>query len=210
MGTLVAAGQQTKRFPLFTADGSITTGGTAQLVLPQVQSRSLLKLQNTSAGPLWFEFGSARATCAISSGVVSSVTVTNAGFNFTKPPVVTFFGGGKAGNGSFLGLNQPGGEGPNSMLGVGRPAKAHAVLTSNAVSSIVIDDPGAGYAIAPYVFIYNSDLDPYGCAVPSVGAGLLLAANSPPLLIDGTSCHTDPIAVFGATPGQTFLCRWMP
>ena len=210
MGTLVAGGQQTKRFPLFTADGSITTGGTAQLVLPQVQSRSLLKIQNTSAGPLWFEFGSARATCALTSGAVSSITVTNAGFNFTKPPVVTFFGGGKAGNGSFLGLNQPGGEGPNSTLGAGRPAKARAVLTGGAVSSFVIDDGGAGYAIAPYVFIYNSDLDPYGCAVPSVGAGLLLTANSPPLLIDGTSCHTDPIAVFGATTGQTFLCRWMP
>ena len=51
MGTLVAGGQQTKRFPLFAADGSITTGGTAQLVLPQVQSRSLLKSRTRQPAP---------------------------------------------------------------------------------------------------------------------------------------------------------------
>lgn len=209
MGTLVGASQQQKRFPLYYADGTITTGGTPQLVLPQVQSRSLLKIQNLSAQPLYFEFGSARATCAITNGVVTSVTVTNAGFNFTNLPLVQFFGGGKAGNGSFLGLNQPGGTAPDSTLGVGRPAKAHAVLTTKTVSSIVIDDGGAGYAIAPYVFLQNSDLDPYGAAAPSATVGMLLTAGSPPYILNGTSCHTDSISVFGATTGLAFLCRWM-
>jgi hypothetical protein len=228
MGTLVGAGQQQKRFPLYCADGSITTGGTPQLVLPRLQSRSLLKLQNTSAGPLWFEFGSARATATITAqtgtpySYVSSVAVTNAGFNFTKPPVVIFYGGGQGGNGSYLGLNQFGGPAPDATLRVSHsryaidphPAKAHCVMTGTApnlsVSSIIVDDPGMGYVIAPNVFLMDSDLDPYGCAVPSVGVGMLLPSGSAPLLIDSTSCHTDAISVFGATTGQTFFCRWMP
>lgn len=209
MGSLVGASHQQKRFPLYCADGTVTTGGTPQLVLPQMAFRSLLILQNTSSAALVFEFGSARATATITSGVVTSITVTNAGFNFTKPPVVTFYGGGKAGNGSYLGLNQYGGESPNASLGAGRPAKAHAVLTTGAVSSIVIDDGGAGYAIAPAVILTNSDLDPYGCALPSATVGMILPNGVLPLQLDGTSCHTDPISVYGGTTGQAFLCRWM-
>ncbi len=209
MGSLVGAYMQQKRFPLYCADGTVATGGTPQLVLPQVPSRSFLKIQNLSAGPLWFEFGSARATCALTSGAVSGFTVTNAGFGFTRPPVVYLFGGGAAGNGSYLGLGQPGGAAPDSSLGAGRPAKAHAVLTTGTVSSIVIDDPGAGYVIAPYVFLFNDDLDPYGCAAPSATSGMLLSSNSAPYILNGTSCFTDAVAVFGATTGQNFLCRWM-
>ena len=210
---LVGSGNQAKRHPLFTADGSVTTGGTPQLILPETPSRSFLMLQNVSAGPLWFEFGSARATAALTNGAISSITVTNAGFNFSKPPVVRFAGGGYSGNTAFLGLNQPGGDGPNSSIVAGRVACAHCVMTGSApnlsISSIVIDDPGAGYAIAPYVFIMNSDLDPYGCAVPSATSGMLLSAQSAPYILNGTSCFTDAIAVFGATTSQAFLARWM-
>lgn len=227
MGTLVGASNQQKRFPLFCADGVLTTGGVPQLILPQVPSRSLLKLQNLSAGSLYFEFGSARAAAAITTetgtpyGYVSSITVTNAGFNFTKPPVVYFFGGGQAGNGSYLGLNQPGGAAPDSTLRVSdstypihpHVAKAHCVMTGTApnlsVSSIVIDDPGMGYVCAPNVFLYNSDLDPYGAALPSATVGMILPTGSLPFVLNGTSCHTDAISVFGATTGQAFLCRWM-
>jgi hypothetical protein len=38
---------------------------------------------------------------------------------------------------------------------------------------------------------------------------MLLSAASAPYLLNGTSCFTDAIAVFGATTGQAFLCRWM-
>lgn len=210
---LVGAGSQIKYHPQFTADGSVAAGGTPQLVLPQVPSRSFLMLQNTSAGSLYFEFGSARATATLSSGGVGSIAVTNAGFNFTKTPVVRFSGGGYAGNTAYLGLSQPGGEGPSSSIVAGKVARAHCVMTGSAgnlsVSSIVVDDPGAGYAVAPYVFIVNSDLDPYGCAAPSLTSGMLLTAQSPPFVLNGTSCFTDSVAVFGATTGQTFLCRWM-
>ena len=77
------------------------------------------------------------------------------------------------------------------------------------VASITIDDPGAGYVIAPYVFIMNSDLDPYGCALPSATNGMLMTSNSAPYILNGTSCFTDAVAVFGATTGQAFLARWM-
>ena len=206
---------QVKRDPLYVADGTIIAGLTAQLLLPQLQTRSLLKLQNLSNGPLWIENGSARATCTISGGKVNSITVTNAGFNFTNPPVVQFLGGGNAGNGSYLGLGQPGSEGPNSKLTAARLAVAHCVLGSasplpgSLVSSIVIDDPGEGYVTAPFVFLVNSDLDPYGCATPSATSGMLLSAQSAPYILNGTSCHTDSLAIYGATTGQAFLCRWM-
>lgn len=200
---LIGSGGQQRRDILYTADGTVVTGGTPQVILGQSMSRSFLLLQNQSASALSFEIGSARATCTINAaGQVTGFTITNAGFNFTKPPRVIFLGGGSGGNSAFLGLNQPGGPGPS------HPAVAHAVLTSGAVSSIVIDDPGAGYVIAPFVLLQNSDLDPYGCALPSATGGILLPANTPALVWNGTFCPTDPIAVFGATSAQAFVCRW--
>ncbi len=207
---LVGSGSQSKFHPKYDASGTITTGGTAQLVLPQVPSRSFLLLQNNSGSDMYFEFGSARAKATLTSGVVTSVTVTNAGFNFTRPPKIIFFGGGYADNFSYLGLNQPGGPAPDSRIIPGRPAKAHAVLTTGAISSIVIDDGGAGYAIAPYVFIHNDDLDPYGCALPSAtSGGVFLPMSGGILQYNGTSCTTDSIAVFCTTTSEPFTCKWM-
>jgi hypothetical protein len=212
---LVSAGNQQVRHPLYDASGTITSGGTAQLILAQSQSRSFLMFQNLSAHSLYFEFGSARATCSLTSGAVSSVSVTNAGFNFSKPPVVRFMGGGGPGGslyGSnpvtpYLGLNQPGGLSPSDV------ATAHCVMTGSApnmsVSSIVVDHGGSGYLIAPYVFIFNSDLDPYGCAVPSATSGMLLTTGSAAVIFNGTCCTTDPIAVYGATTSDAFICKWM-
>lgn len=208
---LVSAGNQSVRHPLYRADGTITTGGTAQLVLAQSQSRSLLKIQNTSLGPQYWEFGSGAATATITAGKVTSIAVTNAGFNFSKPPLVRLLGGGGndgvTANSSYLGLNQPNGAAPSNF------ATAHCVMTGNApnmtIASITIDTAGANYLCAPYVQLINSDLDPYGCSVPSNGVGMLLTAGSPPYILNGTCCHTDPVAVFGATTGQSFLCRWM-
>ena len=179
-------------------------------MLPQTPSRSFFFFQNLSSAAMYLEFGSARATATLTSGAVSSITVTNGGFNFTKPPVVRFAGGGAAGNGSYLGLNQPGGAGPDSRLGVGQTAIATAVLTAGAVSSINVLNGGAGYVIAPYVFIFNNDLDPYGCAKPSATSGIVISSNtSPPLVFNGTSCPTDAVAVFCATGSSAFTCKWM-
>lgn len=203
-----AGGQQVQHF-LYDASGVVVTGGVPQLVLPKSMARSFLLLQNLSSDPMYFEIGSARAVATVSGGVVTGVSIsspagaTNAGFNFTNPPVVQFIGGGSTGNSSYLGLGQPNGASPS------HPAKAHAVLTGNAVSSIVIDDPGAGYVCAPYVLIYNSDLDPNGCAVPTAAYSLLLPAQSAPLVWNGTTCPTDPIAVLAATTGDAFVCKYM-
>ena len=199
---LVGAAGQIARHPLYRADGSITAGGAAQLVLPQRQSCTFLMLQNLANEPLYFEFGAASATAALTSGAVSSITVVNGGFGFTVPPLVEFLGGGNPQSSAFVGCGQPGYPSPS------HPAKAHAVLTGGAVSSIVIDDPGIGYAVAPYVHIYNNPLDPIGCSKPSATSGFSLASGSAPYILNGTMCTTDPIAVYGATTGSAFLCRW--
>ena len=204
---LVGSGGQVRRDPLY--DATVALSGSAQLVLPVHQSRSVLILQNLSSHSMAVEIGTARAHATLTSGVVSSVTVDNAGFGFTKPPVIEFLGGGNAGNSSYLGLGQPGGASPNSSLNAGRPARAHAVLTTGAVSSIVVDDGGAGYVHAPFVFLYNSDLDPYGAAIPALGtAGFLLAAGSAAVVFNGTACPTDSVSVIG-TAADVLMCKWM-
>ena len=208
---LVSAGNQQRQDFLYAFDGSITAGTTPQLVLARSMARSYLLLQNTSNGPLWFEIGFGRATASLTIyGTVSSVAVTNAGFNYTKPPLVRFLGGGlpsgtgqpPGGSTSYLGLNQPNGPAP------AHPATGHAVLTGGAISSIVVDDPGAGYAVAPYVQIIGSDLDPYGCALPTATNGILVPSGSYKEW-NGTCCPTDPVGVYGATTAQTFVIRMM-
>lgn len=205
-----SSGQQIRHF-LYRADGAIVAGGAPQLVMGRAQSRSYLKLQNLSNEPLWFEFGSGQATATIASGAVSAVSVTNVGFGFSRPPVIIFMGGGgkdgPLGNTSYLGLGQPGAPAPSNF------AQAHCVMTGAApnqvISSVVIDNPGANYLCAPYVHIYNDDLDPNGCAAPSAGVGMMLAPQGPPFILNGTACTTDPIAVYGATTGSKYLARWM-
>ena len=189
----------------------MTTGGTAQLVLGRSIARSFLLLQNTSQGPLYAEFGSARATCTISGGVVNSVTLTNAGQGFSFPPVVHFRGGGgndgPYANSAYVGLGQPGAASPH------HPARAHCVMSGSApnmtVSSIAIDDGGANYLAAPQVFISNRDLDPNGVATPANNVGIYLPAGAPALIWNGTACPTDSVAIWGPTTGQTFAARWM-
>jgi hypothetical protein len=183
--------------------------GSAQLVLGQSQARSLLKLKNIGINAMWLEFGGARATATLTSGVVTGISLTNVGFNYTKPPLVRFLGGGYAGNSSFLGLGQPNAAAPNSMNGLtGRPAVVVAALTGGAVSSsFTIEDGGAGYATAPYVQLINSDLDPNGCAVPSAGVGWLLSPGEA-LSFEATACTTDAISVIG-TSGDVLTCRYM-
>jgi hypothetical protein len=201
---LTGSGGQQTQHPLYYADGTITTGGTPQLCLARSMSRSLLILENPNAsGNIYFEFGSARATCTISGGGVNTVTITNAGFGFSYPPVVRFLGGGSAGNPAYKGLAQPNGTTPPNQ------ASGRALLTGNAVSSIVIDNPGSGYVIAPYVFIQNSELDPIGAAIPSATSGLMLAPAGGAITFNGTCCPTDVISVFSATTGAAYVTRWM-
>ena len=202
---------QGDRSPLYDASGSTT--GAAQLVRPMVPSCSHFMIQNLSlTTAMYVEFGSARATATITSGAITAITVTNGGFGFTYPPTVRFAGGGVGNDSRNLGLNQPGGDGPNSALTKGRPAVAHAVLTAGVVTSIVIDDPGAGYAIAPYVYLQNTTLDPYGAANPffgSVTSGVLLLASGGAYYVNGTVCPTDQVSLYCSVASQPFTFKWM-
>lgn len=203
---LPGSGNQRAQHFLYSAD--ITMTGSAQLVLGQSQARSLLKLKNIGVNGMWLEFGGARATATLTSGVITGISLTNVGFNYTKPPAVHFLGGGYAGNSSYLGLGQPNGASPNSMNGlIGRPASAIAALSGAAVGSFTIEDGGAGYVTAPYVQLINSDLDPNGCAVPSVGVGWLLSPGEA-LSFEASAVTTDAISVIG-TSGDVLTCRFM-
>jgi len=204
---LVGSRGQQVQDVFYDASGTISSGSAAQLILPQRISTSCLIIGNSSATDMYFETGSARATATLTSGVVTSTSITNAGFGFTIPPIVTFLGGGATtgwnmNNGSFLGCGQPDYQAPAQV------ATGHAVLSGGAVSSIVVDFGGFGYAKAPYVLLTNSPNDPFGCAVPSATSGVLLKANSAPLVLNGTACTTDPIAVFCTAANAVFSVKW--
>lgn len=206
----VGVGDQHKRDFSFYADNSITSGSLPQLVLPENSSRSSLFFQNTSTAIMWYGFGSARAHATLTSGVVSSVTVDNQGFGFTRAPLVQFLGGGILpqqglipANSSYVGSGGPGFPSPSHV------AKGRAVLTAGKVTSVIVDDAGSGYIVAPYVFIYNDPLDPIGCFDPSANSGAGFQLYPGQSLYEAHSVMTtDPLAVFCATSTSTFACRW--
>jgi hypothetical protein len=210
---LVGSAEQQVRHYIYDASGTITSGGTPQLLLPQHQSRSILLFTNNSAGNLYLDFGAARVTCTISTGAVATFSITNAGFGYTYPPRVHFNGGGQPvatlASGRPAGMNTAyvGAAGPGFPAPVHR-ARAHATLSVGAVNAIVLDDPGAGYVVAPQVFLMNSDLDPIGVAIASATSGYPITPNGS-LNINGTCCPTDAISIFGATTGQAFTCKYM-
>ncbi len=160
------------------------------------------------------EIGGARATATLSSGTVASCTVVNVGFGYSVPPTVEFLGGawdsGYQITPTFTTAGLPDFPSPTSPSG--RPAKAHCIMTGSAgsqtVSSIVIDDPGAGYLYPPYVFLRNSRNDPFGCAVPSATSGILLLANGGSYTSNGTICTTDQVAVYCSATSAAFTCKY--
>lgn len=191
----------------YDASGTIATGGTAQLILPRRKSTSFFWFQNISDTDMYLDFGAGRATATLTSGAVSSLSITNAGFGFTKPPIVTFLGGGNTSwnqaNSAFLGCGQPNYPAP------GVAAQATAVLTTGAISSFQIGNPGVSYAKAPYVQLVNDENDPFGCSLPSATSGFLIGAQGGDFYVNGTACFNDPIAVYCATTGKAFTCKWM-
>jgi hypothetical protein len=205
---LVGTAGQPGPHSLYDASGSIVSGSAPQLLLPRRFSCSHLVVQNLSATVMYLEFGSARAVATISGGQVSAITVTNAGFGFSLAPTIQLRGGGNMMYPAFLGATDP------NAPAAAHPATAHCVMTGTApnmsVASIVIDNPGSGYEVAPYVMIANRHADPGGCADPSAnsGSGILLAANGGIHSINGTVCTTDQAALFCASAGARFTCKW--
>lgn len=207
---LIGAGNQFVSHALFDASGINASATVPQLILPRRYSTTNLLVQNLSTtAVMYLEIGSARATATLTGGVVTSVAVTNAGFGFSKPPVIQFRGGGAGMYPAFLGSTEPNSPSPSA------PAQAHCVMTGAApnqsVASITVDFGGSGYLVPPFVFISNADVDPNGCADPSAssGVGIVLAANGGKYEVNGTACTTDAIALFCGTVSQRFTCKWM-
>ncbi len=203
-------GQFGTRDLTFRADGSTNSDNTKpKLILPEGIQRSYVSFQNISVQPMYLEFGSARATASLTGTGVSSCSITNGGFGFTRPPLVSFLGGGYAqGQGSapntaFIPYGDPYFPSPD------HPAQGRCVLTAGVVTSIVIDDPGIGYIAAPYVRITNDPLDLVGCADPSLNSGTGLLLYPAQSLYDAhISVPTDQMAVFCATASQAYFCRY--
>lgn len=209
MGALVGIRGQRITDHLFDASGTIATGGTAQLLLPVGLIRSSLAIENISDTNMFLEFGAARATASLTSGAVSSCSVTNAGIGYSRPPLITFLGGGfDAGRTSPTYTIASSAEYPSPFA----PAKAHCVMSGSApnqtIGSIVIDDPGSGYLFPPYVLLTNDPLDPFGCAVPSATSGLLLLANGGSYTPNGSVCTTDQVAIYCASSSKAFACKY--
>lgn len=197
---------------LFDASGTIATGGTAQIILPISKIRSSLIIENISDTNMILEFGGPRASASLTNGTVSSCAITNAGFGYNRPPSVVFLGGALGAQGSPMSTPTYTLNGLPCWTAPSHPAMGHCVMTGSApnqtVSSIVIDDPGAGYAYPPYVLLANDPLDPYGCAAPSATVGLLLVANGGSYTANGSICTTDQISVYCPTTGKAFTCKY--
>ena len=202
MARVVGFTEQQNLTPVYRADGTVAAGGTAQLILPRAAPRSSIIIQNTSTSDtITLEFGCARATATVTNGKVTAITVTNAGFGFTYAPSVHFLGGGNMYNGRDLGLGYPNQLAPSNF------ATAHCVLSNGSISSIVIDNPGAGYDCAPYVLLLNDPNDNYGAAAPSATSGFKLNPGQW-LQQDSSIVHTDAVAVYGATTGDSWFCQY--
>ena len=205
---LIGSNNQQRIDGYFDYSGTITAGGTAQLMVPQRRSCSHLIIANNSTGNLLIQFGVRPATAVLTSGVVTSVTVNDAGFGFQYIPNVTFLGGGNANDPTMTtGATMPGW--PSPFV----PASGRAVLsggTTGSITSITIDNGGSGYLAAPYVLIEADRRDATGVGVASLTQGLPVLGNGGSYYINGTACPTSAISVWGATTGQAYVAKWMP
>lgn len=204
----------------FRADSTITTGGTAQLILPVASSRASLMVMNISSYAMYLEHGPARFLFTISGGQVTGSSIVNAGFNYTTAPEIELRGGfgPYVANSSWSGIGLNDSQAPSGLAVQGdistnvtynRPARAHCTISGGAVNSIVIDDEGYGYINPPMAYVKNNNFDPFGCAVPSTTSGIYLAPTDGYYLINGTTCWTDQVALYCGTSAAPFVCEYM-
>ena len=105
----------------------------------------------TSAPTVTASAGASIWKAIVGGAVSTSVTVTNAGLNYTYPPTVIF--------------DSPG---PGGVQATG-----FCTLSSNTVSSVTVTDQGAGYAQPPQITFVN---DPRELATPTLSDGYGAAA----------------------------------
>lgn len=194
--------------PLYNFSGAC--GASAQLLLPIWQTRSYFLFSNTSSHDMTLLFGGATATATLTSGVISSFSVTNAGFGYTYPPLVKFFGGGYPPNGVAAGTEGVG------WAAIGAPPPttsnlpaAKAVLSGGAVASITVLNGGSGFVTAPLVYLENDPRDPVGAAIPTSTVGILIKAGSAPFIMSAEFCTNAQVSLIG-TQNDTFACFAAP
>lgn len=180
---------------------------------------------NNSSDTLYLDFGCGYAHATLTSKAITSVTVDNAGFNFTQPPLVRFLGGGRpvatlqsgqpAGiNTSYVATAGPGFPSPRGGTSPGHSATAIANLTSSTISlnkigSITVLNAGS-YDAVPFVQLIPSDLDPNGVVIPGSTSANSIAVNPGGVVrFDNTACPTDACSIVGATTGDKFTCKFM-
>jgi hypothetical protein len=88
----------------------------------------------TSAPAVAASAGSSVWKALVGGAVNTTVTVSNAGTNYTYPPLVVF--------------SQP-------PYGAGIQATGHSTLSGSTVASVVVDNQGAGYGTAPTITFVN-------------------------------------------------------
>jgi hypothetical protein len=207
---LVGSRQQQQIDDYFDYSNTITTGGTAQLCLPQRKSCSKLVIANISNGILLIQIGVMPATATIANGTVSAVSVNDAGFGFQCPPDVFFLGGGNANDPVSYGATMPGWPTPNHQA-QGRAIMGASAISGKQINSIEIDNPGSGYTSAPFVYVRAARHDPTGVGLAANASGSIpLAANGGAYYVNGTACPTTAISIYGATTGQAYTVKWMP
>lgn len=194
---------------LYDASGTITTGGTAQLVLPQRKSCSLLLVENISDTDMYFQIGVQPAVATLTNGVVTSVTVNDVGFGFVYPPEIVVSGGGNAGDPSSKGGTLPNWPSPNSPA-ILQAVMATSTLGGQQISSITILNGGSGYLAPPFVYVRPDRRDPTGVGLPSATAGVLLKSGGGQMSFDATMCPTTAISVFCSATGKAYTCKWAP
>ena len=209
MGGSVGARGQYYSDPLYDVSGTIGSGSTPQLLLPVALNRTSLIVQNISDTAMYISIGAPPATCTLSSGTVNTVTAGNVGVGYSIAPTVYFLGGtnaNRASNPTYSLAGLPDYPAPS------RPAQAHCVMTGAAgsmtISSIAVDDPGAGYAYPPFVFLRNSPLDPFGYSIPSATNGILLAASGGSYTANNKITTTDQLAIFCTASSKAFTCKF--
>ena len=94
-------------------------------------------------------------------GALSVSSITNAGLNYTVPPIVL--------------IPAPTPAGTNGSVG-GVQATAYATLTNGSVSSVSLNNFGAGYAFAPTAMLVPSQFDPNFGSITQASITLVLDA----------------------------------
>ena len=106
----------------------------------------------TTAPTVTASNGGAIFQAVIGGAVSTTVTVTNGGKNYTYPPIVLL-------------------DAPNVGVGTtGVQATAHCTLSGSAVSTVTIDDQGAGYTTVPSVYFQNDPREGFNNVTVGSGA----------------------------------------